>query len=253
MQRKGEIFEPPHLLIKEVVGKKSIPIEFRKDYLSFSNHVLGIYAPDNQANKLKEIEKRIKNNKNYLFFIAMFSRVYMVGRATAMLKKDILSLPYPENKEDIELSETEQIIADDFLNYLLDFHKSMWWKINYRIPATNEDLELFSSTYCNLLNTVYNKFYPLEPIITDSFICIPFYHTTKPKIAKYDKQKLEEHLQNLISNNSYGSQINIVKILRLYENNIIYLIKPKQLRYWIRTIAIRDADDTFPDLIKQGY
>ncbi len=252
VKENKEIFKPPHLLIKKVVGKKSIPIEFREDYLSFSNDFIGIYAPNNQANELKEIEKRIKNNRNYLFYAAIFSGYYMVGRATAILKKDILALPYPERKEDVELSETEQIIADDFLNCLLNFHKT-GENSKAEKPATDKNLKLFSSTYCNLLNTVYNKFYPLKPIKTNSFICIPFYHRKKPKIAEYNDKQLENYLQNLISNNSYGSNINIVKILRLYEKNIIYIIKTKQRRYWLRSVAIRDADETFSDLIKQGY
>ena len=37
------------------------------------------------------------------------------------------------------------------------------------------------------------------------------------------------------------------------KENIIYLIKPKQLRFWLKSIAIRDADETFVDLRNQGY
>jgi hypothetical protein len=64
--------------------------------------------------------------------------------------------------------------------------------------------------------------------------------------------KLEAQLYELIQNNT-NTNARIVRMLRVYENNTIYLIKPKQTRYWLRSIAIRDADDTFADLVVQGY
>ena len=41
--------------------------------------------------------------------------------------------------------------------------------------------------------------------------------------------------------------------MRIYDENVIYLIKPKQLRYWLRSVAIRDADETFAFLVNQEY
>lgn len=35
----------------------------------------------------------------------------------------------------------------------------------------------------------------------------------------------------------------------MYSQNRIVLIKPKQLRYWLESIALRDVDDTFDDII----
>jgi hypothetical protein len=64
--------------------------------------------------------------------------------------------------------------------------------------------------------------------------------------------ELENYLYELIQNNT-STNSRIVRMLRVYENNTIYLIKPKQTRYWLRSVAIRDADDTFADLVAQGY
>ncbi len=36
-------------------------------------------------------------------------------------------------------------------------------------------------------------------------------------------------------------------------DDIVYLIKPKQVRYWLRSIALRDADEMMVDLFKAGY
>jgi len=74
---------------REGVAKNSIPIAFKNDDLSFKHDIIGIYAPKNQIDDLLELEKRIRNNRTYLFYVAGFSGRYMIGRATAILKKDI--------------------------------------------------------------------------------------------------------------------------------------------------------------------
>ena len=50
-----------------------------------------------------------------------------------------------------------------------------------------------------------------------------------------------------------GTSLRLTRIVRLYEGNVIYLIKPKKLRYWLKSIALRDADETFSDIRKQGF
>ena len=33
----------------------------------------------------------------------------------------------------------------------------------------------------------------------------------------------------------------------------IIMIKPKQIRFWMKSIALRDADDTFNDILNTWY
>nr|AGS51572.1 hypothetical protein [uncultured bacterium contig00010] len=42
----------------------------------------------------------------------------------------------------------------------------------------------------------------------------------------------------------------INKIIRIYGENIIRIIKPKQLRFWIKSKALRDVDETFDDILR---
>jgi hypothetical protein len=250
-KKNKQIFKGPHLLIKEEVGKKSIPIAFRDDDFSFRHEIIGIHAPVNQVDQLLEIEKRIKNNRIYLFHVAGFSGRLMVGRATAILKKDILALPYPEDKSELELTEIEQILVDDVLDYMIEF-RSIGEKSAAEKPVDDSQLNLFSEIYCRILNSVYKEFKPYGPLKTNSFICFPFYYRDKPQIIEDSTDELEDHLYELIQNNT-NTNSRIVRMLRMYENNTIYLIKPKQTRYWLRSVAIRDADETFADLVAQGY
>ena len=61
-----------------------------------------------------------------------------------------------------------------------------------------------------------------------------------------------EHLINLVYDQSFES-LRTIRIVRLYHENVLFVVKPDRLRYWIRSTAIRDADDTLIDLQRQGY
>jgi hypothetical protein len=250
-KRAEQTFRGPHVLIKEVAGQKSIPIGFTQEYLTFGAQIIGIFAPTSQIGELKKIERRLKNNTTYLFFAAASSGRYMVSKYTSILKDDINNLPYPENEEEMELSETEKILVDDTLNFILPFHNKGENSIAVK-DATKGDLAQFGELYCKLLNTIYKELRPHEPIETESFICYPFDFKDESSI-KTDGENIEGFLNQLLVKNYEGSNLRIIRVLRIYDENVIYLVKPKQIRYWLRSVAIRDADETFIDLVKQGY
>jgi hypothetical protein len=50
-----------------------------------------------------------------------------------------------------------------------------------------------------------------------------------------------------------GSSITVTRIARIYDRNFIFLLKPDRLRYWLRSTALRDADDVLADLRAQGF
>ena len=65
-------------------------------------------------------------------------------------------------------------------------------------------------------------------------------------------EELKDKLNNLLKEKK--GNINITRIARLYDGNTgIYLLKPDRLRYWLRSIALRDADETLADLVEQGF
>ncbi|MCI5145114.1 MAG: hypothetical protein D3923_06180 [Candidatus Electrothrix sp. AR3] len=84
----------------------------------------------------------------------------------------------------------------------------------------------------------------LKPISLGSFICYPFCYGNTPQIDLPKKDNLVPFLDELLSRQQ-GSRLFINRILRLYEENVIFMIKPDQKRYWLRSIALRDADETF--------
>jgi hypothetical protein len=90
-----------------------------------------------------------------------------------------------------------------------------------------------------------------EVISGNGFFALQFEFTkadTTPIFIE-NSAKLDALLKGALGRNAI-----IKRVLHYYNGeNKICLIKPKQLRYWLRSIAVRDADDTFTDLIEAGY
>jgi hypothetical protein len=60
----------------------------------------------------------------------------------------------------------------------------------------------------------------------------------------------EEILNDDITNNA----LTINRVITYYgSNNQISFIKPNKLKYWMRTVAYRDAENVKSDMFKNGY
>ncbi|CAA6820629.1 MAG: Unknown protein [uncultured Sulfurovum sp.] len=251
--RVEELFQPPLVLIKNVLGKQSLLIEYIDIPLTFKIGISGIHAPLKYKNELKRLVERLKdNNLEYMFYLIATSGRVGVSKATSILKKDIDLLPYVENDELLRLSKIEEYFASDTIKYMMNFCKG-----NKNSPilknVTDKQLDEFQLVYCELLNSTYDDFKSLNSFETESFIGCSFYYKDKPKKILIENSKdLEENLFSII-NHKIGQNVNIKRVLRFYDDNVIYIIKPKQYRFWLKSIAVRDADETFSDLVKMGY
>ena len=173
----------------------------------------------------------------------------LIARATVVLKADILALPYPENVKDLKLSKFEEILRQDIMNYMVDFIlKGNNSTIAMHSPS-NFELEAFGNTYCDLLKSLYSSVVKLSPVLIGEIICYPFC-LGQPSMLEVAPKILEQHLNNLVMRKR-GQSLQVVRMVRLYEGNMIYLIKPNRLRYWLQSTALQDADETLTDLQKQ--
>ena len=237
------------MLIKEQTGVNSIPIEYREDYLTFKNEIIGIHAPEKDQKQLKKIESRFKGSKLYSALLWLLSGRSITAREGVVLKQDILSLPYPE--EEIDFDPIEEILLSDISIYYSEFRKTGEKSIVLNRP-NKKDLEAFGELYCRILNSVFGGFKPLKPVVGNDFIAFPFVlgDSTEMDIPR-DISDIEVKLNSLIDSQQ-GFNLWVKRIVKIYHKNVIFLYKPNQKRYWLRSIAIRDADETFLDLYKQG-
>ncbi len=243
-----EIFEPPHLLIKESVKGKKIPVVLSNEYLTFKNKIFGIHAPKNDLAKLNKLEKYLSSSDKVALMWLLSGQV-ITSREAVPLKADILSLPDPS--QNFKYDTIEEVLLDDIIYHYTEFRKN-GEKSKILNKVSKSDLTEFGDYYCRILNSVYDSFHPSKPVFGEDFIVFPFILGETPEIEIPESiESIEEILRNLI-NHKAGYNLWIKRILRVYHKNVIFLYKPNQKRYWLRSIAIRDADETFLDLFKQG-
>lgn len=254
-KRREPLFQPPVLLIREIIGVNKIPTYFSRSYLTFKHSIMGVSAPQNDEKELYDLFTSFEKNKEiYKLLITIRSNRYLVGKATSILKQDILNLPYSEDTEEMQLSYVEQIICDDVLKYQVDLlAKGSNAKAN-RQRANRNDLEKFGEVFSKGLNSIYEEsgksFYLRMIYGWGEFYIAEFNYGKNTKEVGYeDINEPTEHIKSLIET-EYGRNAYLIKILKLYERNRVYFIKPKTLRYWLRSIAIKDADEVFSDSIK---
>ena len=256
-KRNKSIFKAPHLLIREVVGVDQFLVQTLDYDLIFKNQIVGVHAPNN-IEGLKCIESALQENyRLYKTFILAFSgRSGITMSSSTFLKEDFMALPFPENIADLQLSKNEKIVVDDFLDFRLEAHsKGESAKIN-SCDASKKDLNVFSQVFCRNLNSLYQngteKFipHPAGMITTQSFICLPFAYGEKGGSVKIPSELNDDSLDVLISNQERS--VLYRRILYCYQPNLIYLIKPKKLRYWIRSVALHDASQVINDIAKAG-
>jgi hypothetical protein len=256
--RRKSLFSGPLLLIKEIIEAKSsiIPTYFSINGLGFDSRILGISSNGNDVKSLIELADSFKNhNQLYSYYITLTSSQFLVGLSSAFRADDIYNLPcfLESNEIDMELLTTEEkIIVNDTLKYLLDFKRKGENSEIATENATEKNLSDYGEVFCTVLNSVFKSIKPYQYFETDSYICFPFYFGDKPNIDFTHSKQAEKNIERLVKKN-LGISLRLTRIVRLYEGNVIYLIKPKKLRYWLKSIALRDADETFSDLKKQGY
>ncbi len=248
--RRREIYTPPLLLIH-----KHEDLNFGTwsgNYLTYPHSMLGISAASGDQENLKRVALWLKSQKTVLrAIIATSGTATFASKATAVLSDDLLQLPFPENW-DLDLSPHELILVADIVDYYRDLVR-----LGEKSTAMKElgvhALASFNEVFATRINGVYkgNKLRALKEHTWPGVICQP-YVFGEGEIDWTGADELKGKLDALLREKR-GGGLNITRIARLYDGACIYLLKPDRLRYWLRSIALRDADETLADLAEQGF
>jgi methylase of polypeptide subunit release factors len=257
-RRKADIYSPPLLLIKRSIGNKTIPVCISDSYITYRDEIIGIHSPEKDKGLLLKIKDRIHFNQLYRFYLITTSaRAGITKSAFPVYKKDIMNLPFPENEEEIELTKFDEILVNDTLKYGLDY---LGRDTNIKVlkATSQEELICFGNVFCEVLNSLFEtelkKYTHQESYITDSFICTIFSYSNANFNTKklINETEIESHIAEMVYN-KLGTSYRINRVVKIYDGDLIYLVKPKELRYWLESIALRDADETILDLYNAGY
>ena len=239
----------PLILIKKI---DSLPIIFwDKDFIAYNHSIVGIHAPHAQT-ELREFYNTISQNHYVYRFFCTLNGTSLVGKATTILKKDIDELPYPEDLSKFSFSFWEKALCEDTLKYLTNYVRLGQNSELLTKAANMDDLRAYSDMFIRMLKSVYDNLRASDPIFLNGLTCQLFYFGERPDSSWLSEQP-EDELRKLIYDDKKYKHLRTIRVLRFYSENFLLLVKPDRLRYWIRSIAIRDADETIIDLRQQGY
>src|SRR4029077_9723773 len=221
-------------------------------YLTYKNQVVGICAPQKSAAELKRLHKWIGSEHDVLKFFAAATSVKMfTQRSTTLSEVDILTLPCPEDG-DLDCSANERVLVEDVGNYYGEFVRVGEESQIMRQPA-NGALSGFSALFSRQLNSIYKNtsIRALEAHYWPGLVCQPFVFGDG-NLDWSGSEQLRGRLDVLLCEKQ-NTNLHVTRIARVYDGPFVFILKPDRLRYWLKSIALRDADETLSDLRAQGF
>lgn len=221
----------------------------------FKNDVIGICYPPSEEKKATEFvyDFNVRYNKIYPFFALLISGASLIRKESEILKTDIDNLPYPLNRDELKLSEIEALWCSDVLEYYIHQGKSPDNNpLNNFLEDGEKQVKEFGDIFCKIMEANYklddnSKFQQGETFETPSYIATSFHYTDENILFSFKKSDEREFIDYFTKQT--GRNQKITRILRYRQDNTIWLIKPRLLRYWIKSIADRDAIDCINDIL----
>ena len=243
------IFRGPNILIKENIGVERIPIHFNNNDFSFQHKVIGISSSLEVLTQIKETFD--KYNDLFRFIIFTCSGQVLVNLNTAILKKDLMKLPF----FDFSVSHFDKHIINDVNYYMQDSLRHGEKSKVLKQISQNKLVKIISSygiEFSRALNTIYkdnsHKFRLSDVVQLDnSLIATVFKYDNETAEPNFTKDLFELNINGLTIN-KISAHLSVNRVIKLYpQKDTIVFIKPNQYRYWISLTAYRDADKCFSD------
>ena len=231
----------------------------------------------------KEYVCLIINSKLFSYYHLLTSRTWMVER-DALEAGDIRTIPIPEPSEEmlgkaVELYEHIKISGDeslldafvfdayrlkDYETYLvtdaLDYIYNYFDKKSNSIAFKKPSIEVYRKYYSTFMDVLKNSlgqsftpkasFYIGESPL--SILVLSISENSDGNLIFFDNNESTEQclsqLDSLLTEERYN--IYIRRNVRVYGKDSIYIVKPKQQKYWNYSSACRDADELFSDIMK---
>ncbi len=277
------IYNPPLIIIEQVIGRNSLSacfisgkytgkLYYNRDYFAIVPSVKNEQKDEQEAKSLyKRLIENSKERLNYQAYALCLSSNCMIQHETAIRQEDISLLPFSEENDDyFRLSPQEILLQDELLTYYKHLRKSISPnRGGYCLEevVSSQQLDSFGQVFCESLNPIYarnGKSWQAGCVYKAlSFVVYQIGYgkdnglNFSIKNIEADAQEIDSILNTLIYDDKSNRSAIFTRVCRLYKHingyDCVYFIKPHATRYWLNSIALRDADDTFIDLKNGGF
>ncbi|RYD84974.1 MAG: SAM-dependent methyltransferase [Verrucomicrobiaceae bacterium] len=248
--RRERLFTPPMVLIDE---QFNLNHGYWDEYLTYKHQIVGIRGPRENEAEVREIDSFLTREKKTLqAYVAATSSTLFTRQSTTLSGGDIKGLPYPPEGS-LNLSFHETVIVDDIVDHYRDLIR--FGDDSGAMRKTDAEAKRqFSEVFVRQVNAVHkeSQLRPLTPYVwkKSEVICQPFVFGDR-EVDWEGVDELWEKIGTLLQ--GHQGALDVTRIARLYDGACIYLLKPDRLRYWLRSTALRDADEVLADLWDAGY
>jgi len=252
------IYYSPTLLISETldIDNKLITAAITGKNLIFKNRYVGIHVLENDKTFLINFLDNIKQYESlYIAYLLSTSAQIYVNLNTSIYCEDIKELPVLNDK--FRLKAQEENIIQDILNYTDDFMRHLNSKATKTIldGDIKSDIGFFGNEFSRAINELYaddvNSF-KLTDIINfekENLIGTLFSYDERKNITpQIITEKEVTQIDGLI-NFDINDSLTATRIIQYYAPDKVLFVKPNQKRYWLASIAYRDADSVFADIL----
>lgn len=237
-------FTAPMLLVREQMDLFSDIVS--SGYLTYPDQIVGFCAPKSDAAQLRQVKEWLDDEIRPLrAYVAATSS--KIQRATVVTAADIQALPYPESRA-LHLSANEKILVDDMVDHYREFLR-VGQNSAMLGPCPADKLGGFCEVYTRQVNLFYPGLRPLAHLAWPGTICQPFVFG-KGKVDWSGVEALRDRLERLLTERQEALIVH--RVARIFDGSFIFLLKPDRLRYWLRSVALRDADETLAELLAQA-
>lgn len=289
-----EAYFAPHLLLKKGLSNNQICASYLDEVCTFRDGVYGFYSLDKNEKYLKALTTLLNSKiSSYLLFLTISSygiereqimknefltlpytinediEKYLIGVFNEIsevkeidnaagsitdishLEKQIDQIIY---KDILKVTEDEQIIIQDTLDYSLDLFEKQE-KSKAVLPVNN--IDVYSKRLTNELNEwlddvdlkIWATHYSIDKNCPLYMVKLSFGNQVKESILSneniynelkiLDKKLFEKEAQNLY----FRKKINY------FDGDDVYIIKPNQKRFWSETAAMEDSKSLLVEIL----
>jgi len=229
------------------------------DGKTYTTENWGIVGDKNNISALKKISNYlIKKGTLLCFYIVSTSSRQGLDRPYNVNPKDINELPLLPR--DFRLTKDENITVEDIVKFkITEFGQGENAAINNHIRisksmAIPREIIDYTKVFAETLNTYYikekQKFFFQSFYNCDAFFVCVFVFSKNDIDNPNQTYSQTAQIQSLLKSDKdvYAS-----RIIKLFQGNRILIIKPTNVRYWLKSFALTDAFETLEDIVQLGY